>query len=87
MFNAEAQTYFTTSSSSLGEPTIVPSEYEVVDVDVDALKQILSIAPYETEVSPKNSTSIINLPMPDGSFESFSFVNSPVMAPELAFHS
>ncbi len=84
LFNAEAQTYFTTSSSSLGEPTIVPSEYRVVDVDVDALKQMLSIAPYETEVSPKNSTSIINLPMPDGSFESFSFVNSPVMAPELA---
>ena len=72
--------------SQLGseKPTIQPAHYRTVSVNMSLLKSILNLAPLELDVSARASSSIISLPFPDGSFESFSFVNSPVMAPELA---
>ncbi|HIO15956.1 MAG TPA: hypothetical protein EYN19_03820 [Flavobacteriales bacterium] len=68
-------------------PTIQPATYRTVAIDLESIKQVLNAAPLESSrsnISAKNSNSIIELPMPDGTMESFSFVNSPVMAPELA---
>ena len=65
-------------------PTIQPSKYRVLGVEIEALRALLFSAPNEKEVSARQSSAIISLPMPDGSFQSFSFVNAPIMAPELA---
>jgi hypothetical protein len=66
------------------QPLIKPAEFRTVSLDVESLRVLLRSAPMEVEVRAKSSTSIISLPMPDGGFEQFSFVNSPVMAPSLA---
>jgi len=66
------------------KPTINPAHYRSVSIDLPALHTLLNAAPLESSVSAKESTTIISLPLPDGSSESFSFVNSPVMAPGLA---
>ena len=84
--NLIAQTHYWSESSNIEEvePTIKPLEYRVLSLDVDVLKAVLFAAPYESAVKATDSQSVIDLPMPNGSFEKFSFVNSPVMAPELA---
>ena len=81
-----AQTAYWSPTTTLDDqkPTIVPSEYLVFNLDVSALKDLLDSAPNEENVKAKDSHAIIRLPLPDGTFEKFSFVNSPVMAPELA---
>ena len=73
-----------TVRSDEGSPTIQPSVYRTVGIDVAAICQVLDAAPHEKDASARNSSAIIELPMPDGTMELFSFVNSPVMAPELA---
>ena len=67
-----------------GSPTIQPAEYRTVGLDIEAIRQVLDAAPHEKDASVRNSSAVIELPMPDGTMELFSFVNSPVMAPELA---
>jgi len=70
--------------SDEGRPTIQPSVYRTVGIDIETIRQVLDSAPHEKDASARNSSAIIELPMPDGKMELFSFVNSPVMAPELA---
>jgi len=81
-----AQTSYWSPYASLDDqkPTIVPSEYLVFNLDVSVLKELLDSAPNEEDVKAKDSHAVISLPLPNGTFEKFSFVNSPVMAPELA---
>ena len=81
-----AQTSYWSPTTNLDDkkPTIVPSEYLVFNLDVSVLKELLDSAPNEEDVKAKDSHAVISLPLPDGTFEKFSFVNSPVMAPELA---
>ena len=69
--------------SDEGNPTIQPAEYRTVGLDIEAIRQVLDSAPHENDASARNSSAVIELPMPDGTMELFSFVNSPVMAPEL----
>jgi hypothetical protein len=66
-----------------GNPTIQPAEYRTVGLDIEAIRQVLDSSPHENDASARNSSAVIELPMPDGTMEMFSFVNSPVMAPEL----
>jgi hypothetical protein len=73
-----------TVRSDEGSPTIQPSVYRTVGIDIAAIRQVLDAAPHEKDASARNSSAIIELPMPDGTMALFSFVNSPVMAPELA---
>ena len=64
---------------------IIPLHYRTVSVNLTALKNILSKAPVQgTNTSPKSSHVIVSLPLPDGTIQRFSIVESPVMAPELA---
>ncbi|HST03356.1 MAG TPA: zinc-dependent metalloprotease family protein [Chloroflexia bacterium] len=68
-----------------GTRQIIPSKYRTVAVDEAALATILAQAPAESATnSPKTSGAVITLPLPDGSYGRFSFVNSPIMAASLA---
>lgn len=69
---------------ALAEPWIRPTAFEAFDLDPDALQQTLALAPLEFTVGVDDIKSIIALPMPDGTMARFLFVESPVMAPELA---
>src|SRR5258708_1619980 len=60
-----------------------PDRYHVVELNPDALSQVLSSAPMEFTKKAETERPTISLPMPDGSFASFRFEESPVMEPEL----
>lgn len=72
------------SLNSIFERQIVPMSYRTVRVNKTALIPLLTSAPPESQLKPWNSDSVISLPMPDGSFSRFRFVNSPIMEPGLA---
>lgn len=79
-----AQSFWSDATApARADQAIRPSEYRTLTLDKDAMQQLLSEAPMEADVNPRSSSSIIQVPMPDGSFESFRFVESPVMAPAL----
>lgn len=61
-----------------------PEFFQAVTLDQQQLAAVLDNVPTESEVSVHDAQSIIELPMPDGSYARFQFVESPVMAPELA---
>lgn len=67
-----------------GERVIKPIKYRTLNLNVNDLKPLLTAAPLEKNVHPKNSNSVISLPMPDGTFLRFSFVQSPIMEDGLA---
>ena len=69
---------------ALAEPWIRPLVFKAFDLDPDELQATLATAPLEFTVAADQIKSVIALPMPDGSMARFLFVESPVMAPELA---
>lgn len=66
-----------------GKREIIPDKYITYHLDVNGIKDILAQAPLDNTTLIKNSTSIITLPMPDGSIQRFQLVESPVMAEPL----
>lgn len=71
-----------TSEPSLAagdERQIVPEKYRTLILNKDTLQPLLQQAPLEDQVSPHNSELVITLPMPDGKFSRFRFVESPIM--------
>jgi hypothetical protein len=62
-----------------GKREIVPEKFKTFHVDLNSLKTILASAPLDKNISADNSSTIINLPMPDGGIQSFKVVESPVM--------
>ncbi|MFH1320582.1 MAG: reprolysin-like metallopeptidase [Bacteroidota bacterium] len=74
-----------TSISTKGiDRQIVPSKYRTLSVDINAMQSLLGSAPDESSVTVSNSTVIIELPMPNGSFSGFRIVEAPIMEPALA---
>jgi len=69
---------------TVGERHIVPQFYRTVKLDVNGMKNFLLKAPIEFSDETKSKIVILYLPMPDGSMQKFSIVESPIMAPELA---
>lgn len=67
-----------------GERVIVPKKYKVFHLGDNDFKNALWASPDEKQVNLANSSTVIQLPMPDGSLKQFKVVQSPVMAPELA---
>ncbi|MBS4036215.1 MAG: T9SS type A sorting domain-containing protein [Ignavibacterium sp.] len=67
----------------IGEKLIIPQNYRTVKLDLQKFGNLLNNAPLEKNVSLKNSTSVIELPTPDGKINSYYFVESPVMEDEL----
>src|SRR5688572_24121371 len=62
---------------------IIPKKHITVAISPE-LKNKLMTAPHERNKLINQSSCIISLPVPDGSFQRFRVVNSPVMADELA---
>lgn len=58
--------------------------YAPLTLNMNDIKNYLLTAPDEKNVSLRNSSFIFSIPKPDGSFESFKLVNSPVMEQGLA---
>ncbi|WP_306643637.1 reprolysin-like metallopeptidase [Sanyastnella coralliicola] len=79
-----AQSYWSDAQLPIrNDQTINPEEYRGIQIERSLLESILDQAPDEAEVSVRNSGTIISIPMPDGTTQSFRFVESSVMAPEL----
>lgn len=67
---------------------VTPKEFAAVTLDHAAMRAALARAPLESALTAAKSApataSEITLPLPDGTFQRFTVVESPVMAPELA---
>ncbi len=67
-----------------GDRPIQPTAYRVFHLDIEALKPLLEAAPlWQTEDANRQNT-VLNLPMPDGTFQHFNIMKAPVMHPGLA---
>jgi glucan-binding YG repeat protein len=62
--------------------TFTPEIYQLFSLDKQRLERILKQAP--AEFTEETKETILYLPLPDGTFEAFRIVKSPVMAEELA---
>ncbi len=68
-------------------PWVQPNKFQVFTLDVSTLEQILGNAPMErVDLVPSRrpSPASLTLPMPDGRYLPFKFVESPIMSPGLA---
>jgi sugar lactone lactonase YvrE len=61
-----------------------PREFRTFQLNEAALASLLTAVPMDLTEGAKDPRNEIPLPMPDGSFARFRFVESPIMAPELA---
>ncbi len=62
-----------------GKREIIPEKYKTYHLDLLSLKNTLLSAPNDKDVAINNSTTIVNLPMPNGQIQQFKVVESPVM--------
>ena len=65
-------------------PTVEVSGFDSWQLDVEELERWLARVPVGKAYEARSSPWVLELPMPDGHTESFTVVNSPIMAPELA---
>jgi hypothetical protein len=72
------------SIRSAGKRQIIPQKFVAFELIGNELKTKLLSAPNEANVRINESTCIISLPLPNGSFEKFRVVESPIMEPGLA---
>ena len=70
--------------SFTGERNIIPQTYRTLELDVLEMKDELSSAPSEKIIKVNESRKIISLPLPNGEYINFKFVESLVMEDELA---
>lgn len=63
---------------------IVPQRYRTAALDLQSLSVLLADAPHEDQVQVESSARELSLPRPDGSFERFRIVESPIMEAALA---
>ena len=68
----------------LGERTIIPQKYTISHLTDNSFRTLLFSSPNEKKVELKNSQTIVELPLPNGTIQKFRVVESPIMAPELA---
>ncbi len=62
----------------------VPRFYESFTLDKGSFASLLETAPLEFTAEADTNPLQLSLPKPDGTFEAFAIVESPIMAPELA---
>jgi len=67
-----------------GERYIIPQSYRTLELDIQGMQSALGEAPSEKSIRVLYSTTIIALPLPNGEFNRFKFVESLVMEEELA---
>ena len=68
----------------VGERYIIPQVYRTIKLNVEEMQSFLSKAPLEFSNATRSTVFILDLPMPNGTMQKFSIVESPIMAPELA---
>ena len=68
----------------LRERDIVPREYRTVQLNVEAMKNLLQTAPMEFTIDAASRNVVMELPFPDGTMQKFVIFESPIMEPELA---
>lgn len=74
----------TALNSVSGERWVQPLTYRGLRLNQTALTKLLVKAPLERTAAAQTQPVIISIPLPDGSQGRFRFVESPIMAPELA---
>ena len=71
-------------SFALKEKSLTPDQFRALRLDFNSMKTVLEAAPPEHAQRTSHPGIEIQLPMPDGSWERFNVVESPVMEPGLA---
>jgi len=77
-------TSMTASPGAIPLPDLVLAEHHALTLDAAALAELLATAPREREREAADNWPIVLIPMPDGSFARFAFVEAPIMHPDLA---
>ncbi len=67
-----------------GTRYIFPTKYRPMSLDFNGMKSFLAMAPNENAVGIGSSMHILTLPMPEGGFEHYRIVYSPIMEAPLA---
>ena len=70
------------TDSNLAQPGL--AQWRALELDGNSMLAAAAGAPMENTDAARLSPAVISLPHPDGSFQRFSLVESPVMAPSLA---
>ncbi len=70
--------------NAAGERHIVPLEYRTLRLNVESMKALMNSAPVEGSVDLRTSLAVVEMPLPGGEMQRFRFVESPIMAMELA---
>ena len=93
---ANAAVLQTTSDSKLWQPVdeaslgstakrlVIPTSYKTLTLDKQSLGQLLAKAPLEFSSAAAAGKVVMTMPMPDGSYTSFSIVESPIFEAKLA---
>ena len=88
VLNAQDSRNFWREVSSIpvsGERLTVPSSYRALNLDLNLLQQYLNTAkPEPSQTSNLTNGLMLEVPMPDGSFERFSIFQYNIMHPDLA---
>lgn len=71
-------------SRTAGKRVLVPEKYRTVSLNVKSIKTFLSSLPEEKNIANRNTTPVIELPMPSGGTARFRVWESSVMEPALA---
>jgi trimeric autotransporter adhesin len=71
-------------SASGTEPAITPERFRALTLDEVSLRGALAGAPREFTEAARQNPLVLVLPAPDGSFQRFAVVDSPVVEPGLA---
>ncbi|HQQ93933.1 MAG TPA: M12 family metallo-peptidase [Bacteroidia bacterium] len=73
-----------TQISRTGIRQIIPQRYQTQRLDQNNFKSLLFSAPHEKQGFLINSSCVIELPLPDGSYQHFKVVESPIIMEPLA---
>ncbi len=71
------------SQKTLNRP-IIPNKHRSFTLDKKALQNLLDKAPMEFKNAPADNSTVMTLPMPDGSFARFLIEEAPIFEPALA---
>ncbi|MCX6292144.1 MAG: M12 family metallo-peptidase [Bacteroidetes bacterium] len=69
---------------SMAKRSWMPTHFETFSLETEQMRSFLLSAPSEQQVASRRSGFIIELPMPDGRFNSYTLAESPVMEKGLA---
>jgi Metallo-peptidase family M12B Reprolysin-like len=87
--NASAQNFFNDAPESsmklaFSQRVIIPQKYRTLRLDTTNLSAYIKLIPSEKNISNRDMTPEIAIPMPDGTVARFHIWESSVLAPELA---